>query len=128
MTTVGEIVRGQELAELPSSSTIREAARYMVDHGVGSVLVTENGVLRGIFTERDALRIFVATRRNPDYSRLVDVMTGEPQTIPPDATTRAAAQLMTEGKFRHLPVIDEDGQILGVVSQRDLIAAGATIG
>lgn len=128
MTTVGDMVRGQELAELPSSSTIREAARYMVDHGVGSVLVTEDGTLRGIFTERDALRIFVATRRNPDYARLADVMTGEPQTLPPDATPQTAAQRMTEGKFRHLPVVDQDGQILGVVSQRDLIAAGVAIG
>ena len=50
MTTVNDIVRGQELAQLPSDSTIREAARYMVEHGVGSVLVMEEGALRGIFT------------------------------------------------------------------------------
>ncbi len=124
MTTVNDIVRGQELAQLPNDSTIREAARYMVEHGVGSVLVMEGGTLRGIFTERDALRIFVATRRNPDYTRLSDVMTGAPQTLPPDASPQDAAQRMAAGKFRHLPVVDEDGRVLGVVSQRDLIAAG----
>jgi len=128
MTTVSEIVRGQELAQLPSASTIREAARYMVEHGVGSVLVMEDGALRGIFTERDALRIFVATRRNPDYTPLADVMTGAPQTLPPDATPQDAAQRMDAGKFRHLPVVDDDGRILGVVSQRDLIAAGVATG
>ncbi|MDH3793364.1 MAG: CBS domain-containing protein [Rhodospirillales bacterium] len=128
MTTVSEIVRGQELARLQSANTIREAARYMVEHGVGSVLVMEDGALRGIFTERDALRIFVATRRNPDYTRLADVMTGAPQTLPPDATPQDAARRMAAGKFRHLPVVGEDGRILGVVSQRDLIAAGVATG
>jgi len=127
MTTVGEIVRGQELAQLPSASTIREAARYMVEHGVGSVLVMDDDRLRGIFTERDALRIFVATRRNSDYTHLNEVMTEEPQTLPPDATAHDAAERMAEGKFRHMPVVDGDGRILGVVSQRDLIVAGATL-
>lgn len=124
MTTVSEIVHGQELAQLPSNSTIREAARYMVEHGVGSVLVVEDEGLRGIFTERDALSVFVATRRNPDYTKLADVMTEAPQTLPPDATPQDAAQRMAAGKFRHLPVVDADGRILGVVSQRDLIASG----
>jgi CBS domain-containing protein len=128
MTTVSELVHGQELAQLPSDNTIREAARYMVEHGVGSVLVMEAGALRGIFTERDALRIFVATRRNPDYTRLAEVMTGVPQTLPSDATPQDAAQRMAAGRFRHLPVVDEDGRVLGVVSQRDLIAAGVAAG
>ena len=124
MTSVSEMVEGQELAQLSADSTIREAARYMVDHGVGSVLVMENGALRGIFTERDALQVFVATRRNADYSRLADVMTEAPQTLTPDATPQEAAERMTAGKFRHMPVVDGDGKVLGVVSQRDLVAAG----
>lgn len=124
MTTVSEIVRGQELAHLPSTSTIREAARYMVDHGVGSVLVLEEGGLRGIFTERDALSVFVATRRNPDFTKLSDVMTEAPQTLSPDATPQDAARRMAAGKFRHMPVVDTEGKILGVVSQRDLVASG----
>lgn len=128
MTTVSEMIHDQELAQLPSASTIREAARYMVDHGVGSVLVMDDGALRGIFTERDALSIFVATRRNPDLTRLADVMTAAPQTLPPDATPQDAARHMAAGKFRHMPVVDGDGRILGVVSQRDLMAAGVRAG
>lgn len=126
MTTIGEIVRGQKVAQLSSASTIREAARYMVEHSVGSVLVMEVEALCGIFTERDALRIFVATRRNPDHTRLADVMTEMPRTLPPDATPQDAARRMAAGKFRHIPVVDSDGRILGVLSQRDLIAAGVT--
>ena len=99
----------------------------MVEHNVGSVLVMAEDALKGIFTERDALRIFVATRRNPDSTRLADVMTGEPQTLPPDASLQDAARHMTAGRFRHLPVV-KDGQVLGVVSQRDLVAAGVAGG
>jgi CBS domain-containing protein len=124
MTTVGDIVDGQELARLPSDSTIREAARYMVEQRVGSVLVMEGESLRGIFTERDALAIFVATRRNPDHTRLNDVMTAAPRTLSAEATLLEAAQTMTAGAFRHLPVVDGEGRVLGVVSQRDLIALG----
>ncbi len=128
MTTVRDIVDGQELAQLPSTSTIREAARYMVENGVGSVLVVEGGGLRGIFTERDALSIFVATRRNPDYTKLADVMTAAPQTLAPEASPQDAAEKMAAGKFRHMPVVDKDGRILGVVSQRDLVASGLAAG
>jgi len=124
MTTVKDLVRDQQLAEIPSSSTIRDAARFMVERKVGSVLVMEDGGLRGIFTERDALRIFVATRRNPDLTRVAEVMTAEPQTLPPDATPQIAAEKMAAGKFRHMPVVDSEGRVLGVVSQRDLVAAG----
>ena len=125
MTTVADIVQGQELAQLPSDSTIREAAQYMVERGVGSVLVMEDRALRGIFTERDALRIFVATHRNTDLTRLGEVMTEAPETLSPDATPSDAAARMAAGNFRHMPVVDGDGTILGVVSQRDLIATEA---
>ncbi len=128
MSTVSELVQGHEQAQLASDNTNREAARYRVEKGVGSVLVMEAGALRGIFTERDALRIFVATRRNPDYTRLADVMTGSPQTLPPDATPEDAARRMAAGRVRHLPVVDRDGRVLGVVSQRDLVAAGVAKG
>jgi len=125
MTTVADIVQGQDLAQLPSHSTIRETARYMVERGVGSVLVMEEGELRGIFTERDALRIFVATHRNTDFTCLADVMTEAPQTLLPDVRPAEAVARMAEGNFRHMPVVDGDGRILGVISQRDLMASGA---
>ncbi len=124
MTSVSDMIRDQELVKLPSDSTIREAARHMVERKVGSILVMDGDELRGIFTERDALRIFVATRRNADHTRLSDVMTEAPQTLTPDVSPEDAAARMAAGNFRHMPVIDGDGKVLGVVSQRDLIAIG----
>ncbi len=118
---IPDIIDKQEVASLPSDCTIREASRYMVEQGVGSVLVMDEGNLKGIFTERDALRIFVATRRNPDQTNMADVMTDDLQTISPDASPEEALKRMTEGKFRHMPVVDSGGKVLGVISQRDLI-------
>lgn len=119
--SIAEIIDHQELARLPGETTIREVGRYMVDHGVGSVLVMDGEDLKGIFTERDALKIFVATRRNPDLTHVGEVMTDHLQTISPDASPEEALHLMTEGKFRHIPVVDDTGHVLGVVSQRDLL-------
>jgi CBS domain-containing protein len=120
---IPDIIDEQVLASLPGDSSIRDVGRYMVDHGVGSVLVMEDEKLKGIFTERDALKIFVATRRNPDQTNVADVMTGDPQTISPDASPEDALQRMTEGNFRHMPVVDDGGNVLGVISQRDLISS-----
>jgi len=121
-TTIADIIDHQDIAHLPGNCSIRDAGRYMVEHGVGSVLVIDDNKLRGIFTERDALRIFVATRRNADHTNVEDVMTENPVTLTPDSTRDDALKAMDDGNFRHLPVIDDKGNVLGVVSQRDLIS------
>lgn len=118
---IPDIIDEQELAQLPGDCSIREAGRYMVEHGTGSVLVMKDGKLQGIFTERDALQIFVATRRNPDQTNIEDVMTGNPEIISPNASPEEALERMVEGNFRHMPVVDGDGNVLGVLSQRDLM-------
>jgi len=118
---IPDIFEEQEVAHLTGDCTIREAGRYMVEHDVGSVLIMEAEKLVGIFTERDALRIFVATRRDPDQSKIGDVMTKNPQTIHPDASPEDALACMVEGKFRHMPVVDDTGKVRGVISLRDLI-------
>ena len=121
---IPDIIDEQEVARLAGNCSIRDAGRYMVEHGVGSVLVMDGEKLEGIFTERDALRIFVATRRSPDQTSIADVMTRDLQTISPEASPEEALQRMNEGKFRHMPVVDDAGKVLGVVSQRDLVSGG----
>jgi len=120
-TIIPDVIQEQVIARLPGESTIREAARYMIDHSVGSVLVMDGDTLKGIFTERDALRIFVATRRNPDHTQLSEVMTENLATLSPDDSPEDAERRMVDGNFRHMPVVDANGKVLGVVSQRDLL-------
>ncbi len=118
---IPDVINEQQVAHLSGDCSVREAGRYMIEQGVGSVLVMEDEKLLGIFTERDALKTFVAARRNPDQTNIADVMTGDLQTISPNASPEEALQCMTEGKFRHMPVVDGTGKVLGVISQRDLV-------
>ena len=76
--------------------------------------------LVGIFTERDALFRVLAEGRNPQTTKLADVMTSQPQTIHPDEPFLHALRVMHKGRFRHLPVVEFD-RPLGMVSVRDAL-------
>jgi CBS domain-containing protein len=86
---------------------------------IGAVLVTdERERLLGIFTGRDAVRV-LAEARDPVQTVLQDVMTREPDTMPPGRTAIEALRLMQDGGFRHVPVVTEAGKLVGVVSRFD---------
>ena len=86
---------------------------------VGAVLVTDHGGrLAGIFTGRDAVK-FLSLARDPTETLLRDVMTRQPHTMAPGKTAIEALRLMQDGGFRHVPVVDLDGSLVGVVSRGD---------
>jgi len=108
------------LLRVPPDATVREAIALMRKHRAGCVLVCEGRRLRGIFTERDVLiRVFA---RGVDLDVPVNgVMTAEPVTVCPTDTVAQVVRHMLEGGYRHLPIVDEDGVPVGVVSGRGLI-------
>lgn len=112
------IAEPQSLLKLPATASVREAACAMRDRELGSVLVTENERLLGIFTEQDLVIRVVACGKDPDGTALREVMTADPDTIGPGASALEALRLMADGGYRHLPVVAE-GRILGIVSRRD---------
>ncbi len=121
-----EVVHDQKLAQLPGTATVREAARLMAARRIGSVLVTaHDGRLEGILTERDILCRVVAPGRDPDRTRLHEVMTKDPDTIGPNAPAIEALRRMRDGGYRHLPVLD-GGRLVGIVSHRDFLGAEQT--
>ena len=95
-----------------------EAIRRMLESNIGSIVVCEENVPVGIFTERDVLRL---AGEGADFDRtpLSQVMTPRPLTIGGGDNILDAAQLMAERKLRHLPVV-EDGNLIGIVSMRDV--------
>jgi len=110
----------QQLLELPASATVREAAHRMREREVGAVLITAAGALEGIFTERDVLMRVVASDRDPDRTRLGEVMTRNPDTIDAGDLAVTALSRMSERGYRHLPVT-RDGRLVGIVSRRDFL-------
>jgi CBS domain-containing protein len=107
---------------VPVDGKLGLALHKMVEHGVGALLVVDAaGRLVGILTERDYVRKVVGVI--PDYAHrpLKEFMTPEPETVGPEDKLAVALQRMDVGGYRHLPVVEEDGVPVGLVSVRDVI-------
>ena len=116
--TIREIIAGQELLTAPASMTVAEAAKLMRQRNVGAMMVVDADKLAGVFTERDALFRVVAAGLDVGKTPLSMVMTKNPQSIAPDRSFVQALAMMHEGRYRHLPVV-ENGRPVGMVSVRD---------
>jgi CBS domain-containing protein len=124
--TLRDFLSGDDVLTVEPTATLAAAARSMRDRNVGAaVVVHDRGQVAGIFTERDLLRA-VADNRDPNEDAVQSHMTANPVTLPSDHAPSEAAQIMSERKFRHIPVVDE-GRLVGIVSIRDLVGAGLRI-
>jgi CBS domain-containing protein len=102
--------------------TLGEVAEQMVGVNTGSAVVKDFGRLIGIVTERDLLKA-MAGRVHTSEARVREWMTPDPITASPTMDADGAAKIMLENGFRHLPVVDSDESVVGVVSLRQLAAA-----
>lgn len=103
-------------------TTIEAAAQVMRENDIGDVLVTEDGVLRGILTDRDIVVRAVAAGRHPAATSTGEVCSAAIQTVGADDPTTQAAEIMRQHALRRLPVI-EDSRLVGIVSIGDLAVA-----
>ncbi len=111
------------VSDAPDDS-IFDASTKMWSQQTGSLLVMEGGELIGIITERDVLRA-VAHGEDAKSTRIRDVMTKDVVTIGPGTKLRDAASIMFDHWFRHLPVVTEQGDVVGIISLRDLLSVVA---
>jgi len=115
-----------KIASVPAAmvqpeSSVHDAVQLMNDHRVGAVAVANNNVLAGIFTERDLMIRVVLDGKDPKATTIGDVMTPNCISAKQDMTMGEALQIMTEKHFRHLPVVDDDNEVLGLLSIRNLL-------
>ena len=111
-----------ELVTAKPDESVASVARKMAENAVGSVLIVDDkGTLLGIVTERDIVVRVVAKGLDPNRVLVGEVMTRNPVTIYEDATLSAAAELMKRKRISHLPVISEDGRVVGIVSRTDIV-------
>jgi CBS domain-containing protein len=113
-------LRLREICSVGLVTSIQDAVRAMVQRRTGCALIMDGNALVGIFTERDFLNRVVAKGIDPSRS-IHEVMTTEPKTIDSHATVMAAVEMMEQGGYRHLPVIKEDRQPIGVLSVKDVV-------
>jgi CBS domain-containing protein len=122
--TVEGLVRDRdsdELISIPAAATVAEAVDVMSRHEVGAALVmSEEGLVSGIFSERDLLVRVVKAGRDPKTTPISLVMTRDVRFVSPGTTVEAALALMHVNRFRHLLVIDGP-RVYGLISIRDLV-------
>jgi CBS domain-containing protein len=119
VATIAEVMNKSVVTVDPTSS-IGEAAEKMIEAGVGAVVVMEDMArIVGIITERDLMRA-VAQRARAAEARVRQWMTESVVTIEPDTEIKDAAKMMFEKNFRHLPVVNKDGRLMGIASLRRL--------
>jgi CBS domain-containing protein len=99
-------------------TTVAAAAMLMAEKNVGAIMVVENDLLVGIFSERDAVFRVIAKGRDAKTTALLGVMTAAPKSLEPTKSYGHALLLMQENGFRHVPVV-ENGRPIGIISSRN---------
>src|ERR1700756_5470909 len=111
-----------EAAAVPVEATAADAIRKMLDYHVGAVGVVDGeGRVAGIFTERDVLRRLSLSHLDPESTPIRDLMTTPVEMATEETGPGEAMATMVERHFRHLPVVDNNGKLLGILSIRNLL-------
>jgi CBS domain-containing protein len=100
---------------------VGDVLRLMVEHGIGCVVVADNNLPLGIFSERDALRKINTEVPGLAARPVCEFMTANPQTLVADAKIAFAVQRMVLGGYRHLPIVGGKGELIGIISARDIL-------
>jgi CBS domain-containing protein len=105
-------------------ATVEEAVQTMIDRTVGAVaVVDERGVVAGMFTERDVLAKFALSGRDPQNTPVRELMSPIVEMATEETTPSEALAVMLERHYRHMPIVDENGKVLGVCSIRNILEA-----
>ena len=110
---------GKAIHSVGPDTSVTECVRLMTAGKFGALIVMDGGRLIGIFTERDALNKVLAGSLDPSNTKVSKVMTKDPYCIGPSTTVGDAMHVITERRFRHLPIVD-NGKVLAVISSGDL--------
>jgi CBS domain-containing protein len=113
--------KGREVLSIEGEATVFEAIKRMVEANVGSLLVFEGGRLAGIVTERDYLRRVALEGRTEKETPVREVMSSPLVYVTPETSLDECMAVVTERRIRHLPVLSDTRDVLGIVSIGDLV-------
>ena len=115
---------GRRLSTVPVTASVADAVQLMISNEVGAVAVVDDqGIVAGMFTERDLLEKFVLSGREPRQTPVRDLMSPMVEMATEETTPAEALKVMLERHYRHMPVVDERGKVLGILSIRHILEA-----
>lgn len=120
MAGIGEILKGSPTV-VTSATTVFEAVEAMSKNRTGACVVVDDGELKGLFTERDVMSKVVLKKLDPATAKIGEVCTRDLITGTPDTPEHQALRTMIDRHFRHLPVVDANGKLVGMLSLRKLL-------
>ena len=111
-------------ATVPVSANVEEAIRTMLENSVGAVaVIDEQGVVAGMFTERDVLAKFALSGRDPHSTPVRELMSPIVEMATKETTLDEALSIMMERHYRHMPIVDDEGKVMGIISIRNILEA-----
>ena len=123
MKTLKQLIEGKnkQLAFVSPDQTVLRALEVMAEHDVGALLVLDGKRLAGVFSERDYARKVILQGKASKHTKVSEVMSGKVAYVTLDRTIEECMAIMTEKHFRHLPVLDDEHNVMGIVSIGDMI-------
>lgn len=112
--------KGRVVYSVEPTVMVLRAIELMCEKNIGGLLITENGKLAGIFTERDYARKLILKGKSSKDTSIGELMTPNPFTVSPDTSIDQCMQMMTDKHIRHLPVTEGD-QLVGMISIGDVV-------
>ncbi|MBE2221490.1 MAG: CBS domain-containing protein [Anaerolineae bacterium] len=124
MASINQLLqnKGGQVWSVSPDNTVLEALTTMAEKNIGAVVVVEpDGTVCGIFSERDYARKVVLNGRSSKSTLVREVMTGEVYYVRPQDSVDRCMTLMSEKRFRHLPVLNDDSELVGMISIGDVV-------
>ena len=123
MKTLKQMLAGKHrpLAVVSPNDSVFHALTLMAQHDVGALMVLDGEQLVGIFSERDYARKIILHGKSSKETLVSEIMSDKVAYVTPGTTLDECMALMTEKRFRHLPVLNEDGSVAGIISIGDLV-------
>ncbi len=113
--------KNKELASIQPDQTVLDALHLMAKNDVGALLVLEGKHLAGVFSERDYARKMILQGKSSPHTKVRDVMTGKVFYVTLSSTIEECMEIMTEKHVRHLPVLDAQHEVIGIISIGDVV-------
>lgn len=119
MMLVDEIMT-ENVVTIENDRTVLDACNIYKDRKIGCLIVTKEGHLDGIITERDIIHRVISNEKDPRATKIEEIMTRDIKSILPTAEVKEAAEIMSENNIKKLPVVSDNGDVVGIITDTDI--------